>query len=192
MEINIGKIDITVTANGNPKALVYPQGVDYNNTLEAIEVIGENEVLYLSTRKVGEKIRVIERGKWKNVEIPTEYINALNSPSYERVKILFKRTLTGINVALNGTRPQVDLETAKVMVVDNLELFLKVQETVIKSLKDINTEFTKMVIKGLKSDNDNTVQDSWKMINDLTIKNINEINKEYIIVNDNKELKEKK
>lgn len=189
MELNIGKIDITVTANGNPKALIYPQGSDFNNTLDAIEVIGENEVLYLSTRKVGETIKVIEKGKWKNIDIPQEYVNALNSPSYERVKILFKRTLTGINTALNGTRPQVDLETAKVMVVDNMELFLKVQETVVKSLKDINTDFTKRVIKGLKSEDETMVQNSWKMINDLTLKNINEINKEYIIINDNKELK---
>ena len=191
MEIIIGKIDLYTTVNGNPKAIVFPQGTNFNNNSEGIEIIGENEVLYLSTRKVGEKINVITKGKWHNIDIPQEYVNAVNSPSYERVKILFKRAIASINLVLNGPRPLIDQNTANTLLVENIESYLNFQNTTIKTLKDSNTDFAKHIVKDVKSENTQERTNAYNLINELTYRNLHEIQKEYNIVYECNETKNK-
>lgn len=191
MEVKIGKVEVLVTNNGTPKAIVYPEGTDFNNVAEGIELIGENDVLYLSTRKQGEVVSITEKGKWKNVVIPNEYVQALNSPSYERVKTLFKRTVSGINKAINGTRTSLDLDTAKILITDNVELFTKVQDYIVTVLKNIDTEFATTVVKDLKSSDVQAKYKAWEIVGNLTHKNIGEISKDYKIVNDLEEPKPK-
>lgn len=191
MEVKIGKVEVLVTNNGTPKAIVYPEGADFNNVAEGIELIGENDVLYLSTRKQGEVVSITEKGKWKNVVIPNEYIQALNSPSYERVKTLFKRTVSGINKAINGTRTPLDLDTAKILITDNVELFTKVQDYIVTVLKNVDTEFATTVVKDLKSSDVQAKYKAWEIVGNLTHKNIGEISKDYKIVNDLEEPKPK-
>lgn len=191
MEVKIGKVEVLVTNNGTPKAIVYPEGADFNNVAEGIELIGENDVLYLSTRKQGEIVSITEKGKWKNVVIPNEYVQALNSPSYERVKALFKRTVSGINKAINGTRTPLDLDTAKILITDNVELFTKVQDYIVTVLKNVDTEFATTVVKDLKSSDVQAKYKAWEIVGNLTHKNIGEISKDYKIVNDLEEPKPK-
>lgn len=191
MEVKIGKVEVLVTNNGTPKAIVYPEGADFNNVAEGIELIGENDVLYLSTRKQGEVVSITEKGKWKNVVIPNEYVQALNSPSYERVKTLFKRTVSGINKAINGTRTPLDLDTAKILITDNVELFTKVQDYIVTVLKNVDTEFATTVVKDLKSSDVQAKYKAWEIVGNLTHKNIGEISKDYKIVNDLEEPKPK-
>lgn len=191
MEVKIGKVEVLVTNNGTPKAIVYPEGADFNNVAEGIELIGENDVLYLSTRKQGEVVSITEKGKWKNVVIPNEYVQALNSPSYERVKTLFKRTVSGINKAINGTRTPLDLDTAKILITDNVELFTKVQDYIVTVLKNVDTEFATTVVKDLKSSDVQAKYKAWEIVGNLTHRNIGEISKDYKIVNDLEEPKPK-
>ena len=191
MEIKIGKVEVLVTNNGTPKAIVYPEGADFNNVAEGVELIGENDVLFLSTRKQGETIAITEKGKWKNVVIPNEYIQALNSPSYERVKMLFKRTVSGINKAINGTRTPLDLDTAKILITDNVELFTKVQDYIVTVLKNTDTEFATALVKDLKSSDTQARYKAWEVVGSLTSRNISEISKDYKIVNDLEEPKTK-
>lgn len=191
MEVKIGKVEVLVTNNGTPKAIVYPEGADFNNVAEGIELIGENDVLYLSTRKQGEVVSITEKGKWKNVVIPNEYVQALNSPSYERVKTLFKRTVSGINKAINGTRTPLDLDTAKILITDNVELFTKVQDYIVTVLKNVDTEFATTVVKDLKSSDIQAKYKAWEIVGNLTHRNIGEISKDYKIVNDLEEPKPK-
>lgn len=191
MEVKIGKVEVLVTNNGTPKAIVYPEGADFSNVAEGIELIGENDVLYLSTRKQGETVAITEKGKWKNVVIPNEYVQALNSPQYDRIKMLFKRTVSGINKAINGTRTELDLDTAKILITDNIEVFNKVQDYIVTVLKNTDTEFAKTVVNDIKSDDTQAKYKAWEIVGNLAHRNIGEISKEYKIINDLEEPKQK-
>lgn len=192
MEVKIGKVELGLTANGTPKVHIYPEDADFNNVSEAIEVIGELESLYASTRKKGEVVELIEKGKWKNLKVNDEYIKAYNSPSYERVKNLFKVSLIALNKALNGNRTQLDIDTAKLLLTDDLELFLKLQDETLKVLKDSDTEYSKTVIKNLKLPLQEQTLNPYQEVNRLTLQSISNITKEYKIVNDCEEVKTSK
>lgn len=192
MEIKVGKVELGLTANGTPKVYIYPEGADFNNVSEAIEVIGELESLYASTRKKGEVVELIEKGKWKNLKINDEYVKAYNSSSYERVKNLFKVSLIALNKALNGNRTQLDIDTAKLLLTDDLELFLKLQDETLKVLKDSDTEYSKTVIKNLKLPLQEQTLNPYQEVNRLTLQSISNITKEYKIVNDCEEVKTSK
>ena len=181
MEVKIAKVDLSVTNNGTIKANVYPEGSDINNIAESIEIIGD-ECIYLATRKTGETVEVVTKGKWKNVVLDDAYLKALNSPSYDRIKLMFKRAVAGMNKIANGDRTQLNFDTAKALMQNNLELFIKTQDFVTKSLKEFNTDFSKQLIKELSSDNVDTHYNALKVINDLTQKNLNELQKDYKIV----------
>ncbi len=187
MEVKIGKIDFSITNNGTPKVLIFPEGADYNNNSEAIEIVGE-EVIYAMTRKAGEIITIIEKGKWKNLEIPADYLKALNSPTYDRIKILFKRSVSGLNKAVNGNRTQIDLDTAKILLTSNLEVQLKVQNFILETLQKSNTVFAKQVVQDLGSKDSATQYNAWEVVNDLTNRHLNELGKEYSILNDDTEV----
>lgn len=191
MEVIVGKVDLGVTNNGTPKVNIYPEGSDYNNIAESIEIIGE-EVIYAMTRKVGEKINIIEKGKWKNLDIPEEYTKALNSPNFDRMKLLFRRSIAGVNKAVNGDRTQIDFDTAKMLIADNLELQLKVQNYILNIIRNTKTDFCKSLDGDLRSGNPQSIYNAWNLINELTIRNINEISKEYKINNDCEEISNKK
>lgn len=188
MEVKVGKIDLSVTNNGTPKVSIYPEGADFNNQSESIEIIGE-EVIYVLTRKVGETIEITERGKWKNIVIPQEYTKALNSPTYDRIKLLFRRGVSGVNKAVNGSRTQIDLETAKLLIAENLDVQLKVQNYVLELFKSIDTPFTKQILDDLKSKDVLTKYNAWKVLTDYSIRNIMDISKDYSIINDGEEVK---
>ena len=64
MEVKVGKVELSVTNNGTPKVNIYPEGSDFENIAESIEIIGE-ESIYAMTRKAGDVINIIEKGKWK-------------------------------------------------------------------------------------------------------------------------------
>lgn len=192
MEVKIGKIDLSLTNNGTPKAIVYPEGADFNNVAEGIELLGENDTLYLATRKAGEIINITEKGKWKNVVIPNEYINALNSPNYDRFKLLFKRAMSSLNKAINGVRTELDLDTTSILISENINLFAKIQDIVYKEVQEIDTPYMKQIINDIKSDEPEKNNNGWKAINELTHKNIFEISKDYKIVNNLEELKKTK
>lgn len=183
MEIKIGKVELGVTNNGTVKASLYPEGADFNNNAEAIEIIGD-ECIYLATRKNGETVEIIEKGKWKNLALPEDFQKALKSPSYDRVKLLFRRSVSGLNKAVNGNRTEIELSVAKGLLTSNLELQLKVQNFVLETLKDTDTPFAKQLISDLSSKDTNTQYNAWKVINDLTNRNISEISKEYRIIDD--------
>lgn len=191
MEIKIGKVELGLTANGTPKVYIFPEDADFNNTSEAIEVIGELESLYASTRKKGETVELIEKGKWKNLKINDEYIKAYNSQAYDRVKNLFKVSLIALNKSLNGNRTQLDIDTAKILLTDDLELFLKFQDETLKVLKDSNTEYSKEVIKNLKLPMCEQTLNPYQELNKLTLQSINNISKEYKIINNCEEVKAK-
>lgn len=188
MEIKVGKIDLSVTNNGTPKVNIYPEGSDYSNISESIEIIGD-EVIYAMTRKIGETVNVTERGKWKNLDIPKDYLTALNSPNYDRIKILFKRGVSSVNKAINGSRTQIDLDTAKLLITDKIDVQLKVQNYILEAFKDIKTPFTKQVIEDLKSTDANTKYNAWKVITDFANRNISDISKDYSISNNGEEVK---
>ena len=97
MEVKIGTVKLGLTNNGTSKVYIYPEGSDFSNTSEAIEVICDLESLYAKTRKQGETLEIIENGKWKNLKIDQKYLEAFNSASYDRVKAMFKRCLVELS-----------------------------------------------------------------------------------------------
>lgn len=186
--IKIEKVDLSVTNNGTVKANVYPEGSDTSNKAESIEIIGD-ECIYLATRKKGDVIQVETKGKWKNVVIEKAYLDALNSPSYDRIKLLFKRSVAGMNKIANGDRTQLDFETAKVLMTDNLELFLKTQNFILEQLKSSGTPFAKKLVADTKSKEVEQQYQAWQVINSLTRQSLQEVSKDYRIINDGEELK---
>ena len=186
--IKIEKVDLSVTNNGTVKANVYPEGSDTSNKAESIEIIGD-ECIYLATRKKGDVIQVETKGKWKNVVIEKAYLDALNSPSYDRIKLLFKRSVAGMNKIANGDRTQLDFETAKVLMTDNLELFLKTQNFILEQLKSVGTPFAKKLVADTKSKEVEQQYQAWQVINSLTRQSLQEVSKDYRVINDGEELK---
>ena len=186
--IKIEKVDLSVTNNGTVKANVYPEGSDTSNKAESIEIIGD-ECIYLATRKKGDVIQVETKGKWKNVVIEKAYLDALNSPSYDRIKLLFKRSVAGMNKIANGDRAQLDFETAKVLMTDNLELFLKTQNFILEQLKSVGTPFAKKLVADTKSKEVEQQYQAWQVINSLARQSLQEVSKDYRIINDGEELK---
>lgn len=186
--IKIEKVDLSVTNNGTVKANVYPEGSDTSNKAESIEIIGD-ECIYLATRKKGDIIQVETKGKWKNVVIEKAYLDALNSPSYDRIKLLFKRSVAGMNKIANDDRTQLDFETAKVLMTDNLELFLKTQNFILDQLKSVGTPFAKKLVTDTKSKEVEQQYQAWQVINNLTRQSLQEVSKDYRIINDGEELK---
>lgn len=186
--IKIEKVDLSVTNNGTVKANVYPEGSDTSNKAESIEIIGD-ECIYLATRKKGDVIQVETKGKWKNVVIEKAYLDALNSPSYDRIKLLFKRSVAGMNKIANGDRTQLDFETAKVLMTDNLELFLKTQNFILEQLKSVGTPFAKKLVADTKAKEVEQQYQAWQVINNLTRQSLQEVSKDYRIINDGEELK---
>ena len=189
--IKIEKVDLSVTNNGTVKANVYPEGSDTSNKAESIEIIGD-ECIYLATRKKGDVIQVETKGKWKNVVIEKAYLDALNSPSYDRIKLLFKRSVAGMNKIANGDRAQLDFETAKVLMTDNLELFLKTQNFILEQLKSVGTPFAKKLVADTKAKEVEQQYQAWQVINSLARQSLQEVSKDYRIINDGEELKIKK
>lgn len=183
MEVKIGTVKLGLTNNGTSKVYIYPEGSDFSNTSEAIEVIGDLESLYAMTRKQGETLEIIENGKWKNLKIDQKYLEAFNSASYDRVKAMFKRCLVALNDSINGSRTELEFDTAKMLMTDNLDLFLRTQEYILELLKKSNTEFSKQVVEDIKSTLVDVKFNAWKIINDLTVRNITEISKDYRIIN---------
>lgn len=186
--IKIEKVDLSVTNNGTVKANVYPEGSDTSNKAESVEIIGD-ECIYLATRKKGDVIQVETKGKWKNVVIEKAYLNALNSPSYDRIKLLFKRSVAGMNKIANGDRTQLDFETSKVLMTDNLELFLKTQNFIFEQLKSVGTPFAKKLVADTKSKEVEQQYQAWQVINSLARQSLQEVSKDYRIINDGEELK---
>ena len=186
--IKIEKVDLSVTNNGTVKANVYPEGSDTSNKAESIEIIGD-ECIYLATRKKGDVIQVETKGKWKNVVIEKAYLDALTSPFYDRIKLLFKRSVAGMNKIANGDRAQLDFETAKVLMTDNLELFLKTQNFILEQLKSVGTPFAKKLVADTKSKEVEQQYQAWQVINSLTRQSLQEVSKDYRIINDGEELK---
>lgn len=183
MEVKIGTVKLGLTNNGTSKVYIYPEGSDFSNTSEAIEVIGDLESLYALTRKQGDTLEIIENGKWKNLKVDQKYLEAFNSASYDRVKIMFKRCLVALNDSINGARTELEFDTAKMIMTDNLDLFLKTQEYILESLKKSNSEFSKQVVEDTKSTLIDVKFNAWKIINDLTTRSLAEISKDYRIVN---------
>lgn len=183
MEIKVGTVKLGLTNNGTSKVYIYPEGSNYSNTSESIEVIGDLESLYAMTRKQGDTLEVIENGKWKNLKIDQKYLEAFNSSSYDRVKTMFKRCLVALNDSINGSRTELEFDTAKMLMTDNLDLFLRTQEYILDSLKKSNTEFAKQLVEDTKSTLADIKFNAWKIINDLTVRNLAEISKDYRIIN---------
>lgn len=183
MEVKIGTVKLGLTNNGTSKVYIYPEGSDFSNTSEAIEVIGDLESLYALTRKQGETLVIIENGKWKNLKVDQKYLEAFNSASYDRVKAMFKRCLVALNDSINGARTELEFDTAKMIMTDNLDLFLKTQEYILESLKKSKSEFSKQVVEDTKSTLVDVKFNAWKIINDLTTRSLAEISKDYRIIN---------
>ena len=172
MEVKIGTVKLGLTNNGTSKVYIYPEGSDFSNTSEAIEVIGDLESLYAMTRKQGETLEIIENGKWKNLKIDQKYLEAFNSASYDRVKAMFKRCLVALNDSINGSRTELEFDTAKMLMTDNLDLFLRTQEYILELLKKSNTEFSKQVVEDIKSTLVDVKFNAWKIINAIKISGI--------------------
>ena len=183
MEVKIGTVKLGLTNNGTSKVYIYPEGSDFSNTSEAIEVIGDLESLYALTRKQGETLVIIENGKWKNLKVDQKYLEAFNSASYDRIKAMFKRCLVALNDSINGARTELEFDTAKMIMTDNLDLFLKTQEYILESLKKSKSEFSKQVVEDTKSTLVDVKFNAWKIINDLTTRSLAEISKDYRIIN---------
>lgn len=183
MEITVEKVELTLTNNGTPKVLIYSSNAESEDINEAIEIIGDLESLYALTRKKGDKLVVIQKGKWNNLQVDEAYLKAFNSPSYDRIKTLFKRSLVALNKSINGTRTEIEFDAFSMLVTDNLDLFLKTQEYILDCLKKSKTEFAKQLISDIKSNDTNVSFNAWKIINDLTQRNITEVSKDYRITN---------
>lgn len=191
MEIKIGKIQLSITNNGTPKAYIWADDKDFNSMSQAIELIG-NEVIYIATRKPGETVELVQKGKWINIVVPKAFADAVNTAGYERVRLLFERAMHGIDVAVNGVRSSIDLDTAKVLLTDDLETYLKLQDNTIKVLKDTNTTYSKEVVKNMSLPISEQTLNPYNEINRLTLQSINNITKEYRIQNNGEEVKETK
>lgn len=183
MEIKVGKVELALTSNGTPKVLIYPENAETDDVNEALEVIGELESLYALTRKQGDVLEVTQKGKWKNLQVDSTYLQAFNSANYDRVKQLFRRSLVALNKATNGSRSDIEFDTATMLITDNLDLFLKTQECILGLLKNSNTEFAKKLVKDVKSEDVATQFNAWSHINDLAKRSISEISKDYRIIN---------
>ena len=133
-----------------------------------------------------------EKGKWKNVVVPQDYIKAVNSPNYERFKLLYKRSLSSLYKAINGSRTEIDLENAGILISEQLDLFAKVQNIVLNSVKEIDTPYMTELSSNLKSSDTEKNNNAWNVVNDLTHKYIYEISKDYRIVNDLETTKKRK
>ena len=90
--------------------------------------------------------------------------------------------MTRIGTRREPEYKQLNFDTAKALMQNNLELFIKTQDFITKSLKEFNTDFSKQLIEELSSDNVDTHYNALKVINDLTQKNLNELQKDYKIV----------
>jgi hypothetical protein len=88
-----------------------------------------------------------------------------------------------LNDSINGSRTELEFDTAKMLMTDNLDLFLRTQEYILELLKKSNTEFSKQVVEDIKSTLVDVKFNAWKIINDLTVRNIAEISKDYRIIN---------
>lgn len=183
MEIIVNKVELSLTNNGTPKVLIYPNGAESDDVNEAIEIIGELESLYALTRKKGDKLVVLQKGKWNNLQVDEAYMQAFNSPNYDRVKNLFKRSLVALNKSMNGNRTEIEFDTLSMLITDNLDLFLKTQEYILSCLKKSKTDFAKQLVEDIKSKDTNVSFNAWKIINDLTNKNLSEFSKDYRIIN---------
>lgn len=188
MEIKIEKVELSITNNGTVKAYVYPEGSDINNIAESIEIIGD-ECIYLATRKKGDTIIVETKGKWKNVVIEDDYKKALQSPQYDRIKLLFKRAVAGMNKLANGDRTELDFNSAKILMSDKLDVFIKTQDYILSLLKGYDTAFAKKIVSDFKSKDIQQQYNSIEVINKLTQNTLNDISKEYRVINDCEDIK---
>lgn len=191
MEIKIAKIQLGITSNGTPKCLVWGENTDLNSLSDAIEIIGK-EVIYLATRKIGETVEFTQKGRWMNIVVPPEYAQALQTPAYARMVSLFNVAMHGIDVATNGIRTAIDIDTANVLLTDDLNIFLKMQDITLKTIKEIKTDYTNEIVRNLKLPLSEQTLNPYNEINRLTLQSINNITKEYRIINNGEDVKEKK
>ena len=191
-EIKVKKIKLSLTSNGTPKVLIWGEDNDTDNLSEAIEIIGELESLYALTRRKGDTLTTIQKGKWVNLQVDDNYLKAFNSPNYDRVKYLFKRSLSALNEAVNGTRPELDFEMAKMLFTDNLDLHLRTQEYILDLLKKSKTSFAKQIVTDLKSDNADVKFNAYQLLDKLASKCLYEVKKDYRINNGEEPKQDKK
>lgn len=191
-EIKVKKIKLSLTSNGTPKVLIWGEDNDTDNLSEAIEIIGELESLYALTRRKGDILTTIQKGKWVNLQVDDNYLKAFNSPNYDRVKYLFKRSLSALNEAVNGTRPELDFEMAKMLFTDNLDLHLRTQEYILDLLKKSKTSFAKQIVTDLKSDNADVKFNAYQLLDKLANKCLYEVQKDYRINNGEEPKQDKK
>lgn len=182
MQVKIAKIVLSITNNGTPKALVWTEGSDTQSLSEAIELIGD-ECIYIATRDIGETIELVTKGKWTNIVVPKEYQEALSKPSYNRVKLLFKRAMHGIDLALNGSRSNIDVDTAKVLVANDLDIYLKMQSVVQDLVENTNTKYCKEITKNIGTKVSEQTLSPYTEISKLTTQSLNNIYKDYKIDN---------
>ena len=175
--IKIAKILLGVTNNGTPRAYIWQEGSDLNSQVEAIDVIGD-QALYVATRHVGEEIEVI-LGKFINVKIPQDFITASSKPTYARVIGLFKKAITSIDFAVNGSRPSIDLDTAKEIAKQDIATLLAMQDVVLDTLKESKGKIAKEIVANFGIPKDKQTLDSCAIINSIARQTLSNINKDY-------------
>lgn len=180
-KIKIEKVVLGVTNNGTPRAYIWQEGSDINSMVEAIDVIGD-QALYVATRHKGEEIELI-LGKFINVKVPQEFIEASSKPSYARVIGLFKKAINSIDYATNGSRPTIDIETAKELVASDTNILLELQDVVYKTLLDSKSKIAQEIVANITKPKIEQTVDSYTMVYNIARSALNNINKEYRVEN---------
>ena len=179
--VKIEKVILGVTNNGTPRAYVWQEGADTNSMVEAIDVIGD-QALYVATRHKGEEIDLI-LGKFINVKVPQEFIEASGKPTYSRVIELFKRAINSIDYVLSGNKPTIDMDTTKELIEQEVKTVLELQDTVYKTIKESKSQLAKEIVENMSKPQSEQTLNPYEYIYNMTKGSFNNVNKEYRIDN---------
>lgn len=177
--IKIAKVILGVTNNGSPRAYIWEEGSNLDSQVDAIDIIGD-QALYVATRHIGEEIELI-LGKFTNVKVPQDFIEASSKPTYKRVIGLYKKAIKSIDFALNGNKPIIDKDTARELLTEEINTFLDMQDTVYSLVSESKTKVCRDVMANINKPKAEQTLDPYQVLFSLTRHAVGNITKEYRI-----------
>jgi len=177
--IKIAKVILSVTNNGTPRAYVWEEGSNIESQADALDIIGDQS-LYIATRHIGEEVELI-MGKFINVKVPKEFVEASSKPTYKRVIGLYKKAIQSIDFAINGSRNTISLDTAKELITEDINTFLDIQDTVYNLVSESKSKVCRDVMVNLGKPKAEQTLDPYQVIFSLTRQGVNNITRDYKI-----------
>ena len=162
--IKIAKVILGVTNNGSPRAYIWEEGSNLDSQVDAIDIIGD-QALYVATRHIGEEIELI-LGKFTNVKVPQDFIEASSKPTYKRVI---------------GNKPIIDKDTARELLTEEINTFLDMQDTVYSLVSESKTKVCRDVMANINKPKAEQTLDPYQVLFSLTRHAVGNITKEYRI-----------